>query len=164
MFVGVGSSEFLIPLRHWGPGSRSGGETHPGECRWLELPEDDREADLPRVCNRTSGVDMVATLDAESPALLEPILETSAVVGEVRAALVGKGSRVARGDERNEPPLVLRAYEVIRAVERGQSESTSETFRRPLPTNVRAGCQALVQHGLASGTEGNRFKRVPAGG
>jgi len=29
-------------------------ETHPGECRLLELPEDDREADLPRVCNRTT--------------------------------------------------------------------------------------------------------------
>src|SRR6266404_9687210 len=140
MFVGVGSSEFLIPLRHWGPGSRSGGEAHPGECRWLELPEDDREADLPRVCNRTTGVDVVATLDAESPALLEPVLETGAVVGKVRAALVGKGSGIARSDERNEPPLVLGAHEVIRAVERGRSEAISETFRRPLPPDFRPAC------------------------
>src|SRR6266481_2927525 len=147
-----------------GPGSRSGKETHPGGRRRLELPEDDREADLPRVCNRASRVDMVATLDAEGPALLEPILETRAVVGEVRTALVGKGSRVARGDERNEPPLVLRAYEVISAVDRGQSEAISEAFRRPLPTDVRAGCQALVQHGFAADTEGNCFKRVSSGG
>src|SRR5882672_11649994 len=156
MFAAVGSSEFLIPLRHRGPGSRSGGEAHPGGCRWFELPEDDREADLPRVCNRTTGVDVVATLNAESPALLEPVLETRAVVGEVCAALVRKGSRVARGDERNESPLVLRAYEVIGAVDGSQTDTTSEAFRRPLPADFGTGCQALVQHGFASGTEADR--------
>jgi len=86
-----------------------------------------------------------------------------AVVGEVRATLIGKRARVARGDERNKPAFVLRAYKVIRAVKGGQADAVSEALRRALPADIRTGGQALVKHSFASHAEAEGCICAPSG-